>query len=330
VPGFFDFHAHSSFDANASFIAYGVTSIRDLGRGLGWVGSSADRADATSEAIPRYFYAGYNLGEAPNSVSEDEARVSARELSVSGVSLIKNYASMSWPLQTARVEEARRLGIPVAAHGMNIKEIIKGVTLGYAYLEHSGFRLFEDVLEMMALSGTHWDPTVGSILCYCLPAQDKSKIVDYDKLLAHFPDADELIEESGPEREWTLAMLPGVFEQQLEGIRAAYASGVHLHVGTDSPDNHHLAFPGLAVHWELGFLYEAGIPPAEAIRMATRDAAEAVGAGADLGSLEVGKLADIVLLDADPLEDISNTQSVWRVIKGGWVFDPETLQPERN
>jgi imidazolonepropionase-like amidohydrolase len=84
------------------------------------------------------------------------------------------------------------------------------------------------------------------------------------------------------------------------------------------------------MHWELGFLAEAGIPPFEAIRIATRDAAEAVGAGADLGTLEVGKLADIVLLDANPLEDISNTQSVWRVVKGGWVFDPGELRPERN
>lgn len=330
VPGFFDFHVHSSFGANASYIAYGVTSLRDLGRGLAWVGASADRADATSEPIPRHFYAGYNLGGAPNGVSEDEARASARELSVSGVSLVKNYATMSWPLQSARAEEARRLGIPVAAHGMNVKEITKGVTLGYASLEHSGFRLYEDVLGMLALSGTHWDPTIGSTLCYCLPFHDESAIVGYEKLLAHFPNADELIEESGPIREWTLAMLPGVFAQQLEGVRTAHASGVHLHVGTDSPDNHHLAFPGLSMHWELGFLAEAGIPPFEAIRIATRDAAEAVGAGADLGTLEVGKLADIVLLDANPLEDISNTQSVWRVIKGGWVFDPGELRPERN
>ena len=55
-----------------------------------------------------------------------------------------------------------------------------------------------------------------------------------------------------------------------------------------------------------------------------------VGAGDDLGTLEVGKLADIVLLDANPLEDIKNTQTIWRVIKGGFVFDPEELRPERN
>ena len=55
-----------------------------------------------------------------------------------------------------------------------------------------------------------------------------------------------------------------------------------------------------------------------------------MGAEDDLGTLEVGKLADIVLLDANPLEDIKNTQSIWRVIKGGFVFDPEELRPARN
>ena len=63
------------------------------------------------------------------------------------------------------------------------------------------------------------------------------------------------------------------------------------------------------------------------LRIATKDAAEAVGAQDDLGTLEPGKLADIVLLDKNPLEDIKNTQTIWRVIKGGWLFDPEKLRP---
>ncbi len=55
-----------------------------------------------------------------------------------------------------------------------------------------------------------------------------------------------------------------------------------------------------------------------------------MGADDHLGTLEPGKLAHIVLLDANPLENIKNTQSIWRVIKGGWVFDPEALRPDRN
>ncbi len=65
----------------------------------------------------------------------------------------------------------------------------------------------------------------------------------------------------------------------------------------------------------------------EVLRIATQQAAEALGAEDDLGTLEPGKLADIVLLDENPLDDIRNTQSIWRVMKGGWVFDPDELRP---
>ena len=87
---------------------------------------------------------------------------------------------------------------------------------------------------------------------------------------------------------------------------------------------------GLSLHWELEFFAEAGIPPIDILRFATQASAETVGAGDELGALEVGKLADIVLLDANPLEDIKNTQAIWRVLKGGVVFDPEVLQPSGN
>lgn len=71
-----------------------------------------------------------------------------------------------------------------------------------------------------------------------------------------------------------------------------------------------------------------GIPASAVLRMATLGAAEAVGASEHLGTLEVGKLADIVLLDANPLEDIRSTLSIWRVVKGGRVFCPVALQRE--
>jgi imidazolonepropionase-like amidohydrolase len=77
---------------------------------------------------------------------------------------------------------------------------------------------------------------------------------------------------------------------------------------------------------ELQHFARAGIPPIEVLRIATQRAATAVGAGDLLGSLEPGKLADIVLLDANPLDDIANTLTVWRVIAGGRVFaEPQPL-----
>jgi imidazolonepropionase-like amidohydrolase len=77
----------------------------------------------------------------------------------------------------------------------------------------------------------------------------------------------------------------------------------------------------------LEHFVQAGLPPLEVLRIATQEAAAAVGAEDDLGTLKPGKLADIVLLDKNPLEDIKNTQTIWRVIKGGWLFDPDKLRP---
>lgn len=73
---------------------------------------------------------------------------------------------------------------------------------------------------------------------------------------------------------------------------------------------------------------KAGLAPIEVLRIATKKAAVAVGAKDDLGTLEPRLLADMILSETNPLEDIKNTQTIWRVIKGGWVFDPEKLKPE--
>ena len=112
----------------------------------------------------------------------------------------------------------------------------------------------------------------------------------------------------------------------LASIPAAHRRGVKLQVGTDVIRSRPVFF-GSSVNWELEHFVDAGIPPLEVLRIATQAGAAAVGAEDHLGTLEVGKLADIVLLDANPLDDIKNTQTIWRVIKGGWVFDPEALRP---
>ena len=78
------------------------------------------------------------------------------------------------------------------------------------------------------------------------------------------------------------------------------------------------AFP---VHWELEELVAAGLTPVEAIGIATAGSARILGAESELGTLEVGKRADLVILDADPTPDIRNTRRIWRVLKDGKVVD---------
>lgn len=99
-----------------------------------------------------------------------------------------------------------------------------------------------------------------------------------------------------------------------------YRAGVRLMVGTDTPVP--LCPPGLSLHQELELLVDAGMPPAAVLTAATRNAAKALNQTDQLGSIAPGKLADLVILDGDPLRDIRNTRQIHRVIRSGIVVDP--------
>ncbi len=109
--------------------------------------------------------------------------------------------------------------------------------------------------------------------------------------------------------------------QELTGL--LYRAGVELMAGTDTPVQ--FCPPGGAMHQELELLVAAGLPPAAALLAATRNNARAIGQADQLGTIEPGKLADLVILDADPLLDIRNTRRIHRVIHAGFVVDPAAL-----
>ncbi len=330
IPGLFDMHVHSGGELHP-LVAYGVTSVRDVGGDARWLSAVADRGEATNRPVPRLFYSGEILaGQCAKTASQ--ARQCVRRLRHDGSRFIKVYSTLPWPLRVAAVEEARLQGLPVVAHGTNISEIVRGVNAGYISLEHTALssRFFDDVNSLLAAAGTRWTPTLavrgGNAL---LIRGEPERLMD-SKLRAFFIERRIRWAQSAS---WVRSVpdkvLNGLVTELLAGVASAHERGVMLLAGTDVPVCSE-CFIGASLHWELELLVRAGIAPLEALRIATLDAAAVVRAEHDLGSLEVGKLADIVLLDANPLEDIKNTQSIWRVIKGGWVFDPEELQAQRN
>ena len=121
-------------------------------------------------------------------------------------------------------------------------------------------------------------------------------------------------------------------DRAFANVRRAQAMGVPLAVGTGSGSL--LVFPGAAVHRELELLVRAGLSPLDAIVAATRNSAQSLGKGSDLGTVEVGKTADLVILSADPLADIRNTQKIDFVIQNGKLFQAADLdvsgEPERT
>jgi imidazolonepropionase-like amidohydrolase len=112
-----------------------------------------------------------------------------------------------------------------------------------------------------------------------------------------------------------LAERAELFRREVEMIRRMHTAGVRILAGTDTPNPD--VFPGLSLHEELELLVGAGLTPAEALRAATLGPAECLGYDADLGAVEPGRLADLVLLAANPLDDIRNTRSVQTVFIGG-------------
>jgi len=317
IPGLFDMHAHTATPIHLqtardvsrmeAWIAHGVTSVRDMGSDIATLKAWSDRRMAFGAPVPRVFSYGSMIEEAPFiwggsifAASADQARDIVRLEKQAGVVGVKSYFTLSWPLHRAVAAEAFKQGLPVAAHGLCRQEIIRGVLIGHADEEHMVpvNVYYDDLLQLLKATGTHWTPTLAL--------------------------AFSVIPEGSPLR---LGM-----EAEL---KRAYQAGVALNAGTDSAnprDNY-----GEALQAELQHFARAGIPPIEVLRIATQRSAEWVGAGELLGSLEPGKLADVVLLDANPLDDIANTQTIWRVVAGGRVFaepqplpTPDEIEPDED
>jgi imidazolonepropionase-like amidohydrolase/Tol biopolymer transport system component len=331
IPGLFDFHVHSAWanhDADAAvFLAYGITSVRDTGGGLERLSALADRGDTSSDPVPRYFYSGEIFegaqplwGDAFLQIyNSDDARSHVRRWKERGAHFVKVYSSLPWPLQRAAAEEAQRQDLPVAGHGLGLEEIVKSVTLGYLTLEHCPMILNDDLLRLLTAAGTRCDPTLAVLGGHANLLRREPIRLDDPKLRTFFPESFIRAARGGG--------LPGMgagWQGRLAVLQAAHRGGIKLHAGTDSLMTG--TFFGASLHWELEHLAEAGLKPLALLRMATQEAAVAVGADSHLGTLAPGKLADIVLLDADPLDNIRNTQAIWRVVKGGWLFDPKALR----
>lgn len=333
IPGLFDFHAHTG-DANPeAFIGYGITSVRDTGYNLDQLVALEDRSEHSGEPLPRYFYAGELFeGERPYwgdrgsllITNEQDARDYVRRFKALGVSFIKVYPSLSWRLHRVVSDEALRQGLPVVGHGTSVEEITRSVILGMYSLEHTTITgpLYDDVLEMLAASGTHWDPTLASMGADSLLLRDQPQELVEPRFVGLTPLSYRQFATLDAYNSVATSRLRGIIGDDLDSIQRAARLGVKLHVGTDAPNPN--SFFGSSLHWELERLVEAGLAPLDVLRMASLDAAAALGRE-DLGSLKEGKAADLLLLDRDPLADIRNTRSAWRVIKGGWVFDPEQL-----
>lgn len=232
-------------------------------------------------------------------------------------------------------DEAERHGVPLIVHATGLREARDAVRAGARVLVHSvsDDPVDEEFLRLAREAGVFYVPTLmvgaGYTRMYLdMTAEELPYPTDCvdrgtrEKLAAGIPDSlvppglrgrEEMPEGAGP-------------EQALENLRRVHEAGITVATGTDAGNPGTLHGP--AIHREVELMARAGMTPAEVLVASTRDAAAAMGRGDDLGTLEPGKAADLLILEADPTADVRNLRRIERVVKGGVVVWPEAGAPQ--
>jgi imidazolonepropionase-like amidohydrolase len=296
----------------------GITTVRDV-TNMEYLDLSLRRAISEGVVLgPRFFVSGKGIcmtgghgwsleGFIREADGPEDVRKAVRENVKAGVDLIKLLTTHRTHTPEFRqeeldagVDEAHRLGRRVACHAASLPGTGMAVHAGVDTLEHGTFLTDETVAEM-ADKGTTWVPT-----CYVITTLPPFIKMRLDQ--GNLPYAQK--RETEIMARWlneSLAELPRSFEKVLK-------KGVRIGTGTDV-----IAFvqPYAALPEEVGYLVQHGCTPMQAIESATRVSAEALGQGKDLGTVEKGKYADLIMVDRDPLKDIKVMTEVSWVMKGG-------------
>lgn len=338
MPGLIEGHGHNLKEHGDLFgrvhLAYGVTGFRNVGGNPYDALEDREAIESGRRVGPRVFTTGYLLdGWRPYypmaSTAPDEAAVD-REIDRAqrlDYDMLKTYVRLPDVLQKRAFEGAHRIGIPTSSH-----EIYPAALSGTDSVEHTGAtsrrgyspkqsgtgRAYEDVLHIVAKSGMSLTPTLALGGFQPAASSDRS-LVDDPRMTVLQPPwvVDTVRSRLGSPRSGLTA------GQRM--VAALHQAGARIVAGIDSP----LVPFAVGLHVELQDYVAAGLTPIEAIRTATINPATVIGVAADLGTLEAGKLADMVIVDGNPLDDIRDTMKVRMTIKNGEVFPLEMLLETR-
>jgi Amidohydrolase family len=365
-----DLHGPSYGEAKAplaGLVAYGITTVRDMGAPLEDIVRLRE-ATATGALVgPRLFIAG-PLMEGPVPVqmslivdlfSEEQAHDEVKALKQHNVDYIEVDTTLTPELYRAIADEAKRQNLPLVGHIP--AKILAGdvVHAEQKDVEHLGGR-FLTVLIACSTDESYFNQVIAKTFDDLLiaikekrPADEPQFRAGFDaRLLKTFDDGKaqqlyRLYAENEVAQTPTLHVLntlwqsnkdgdklndedleagKRIFVKDLEVVGAMKRAGVTILAGTDGP------YPqgGDALHDELQLLVRAGLTPLQALQAASRDAAQTMGISKDVGTIEVGKVADMVLLDQDPLKDITNTRKINSVVLHGRLFSKEELSSMRS
>jgi imidazolonepropionase-like amidohydrolase len=330
IPGLWDMHTHvTQIEWAPVYLGAGVTTVRDMGNEFEFLTPLRDAIASKRALGPRILAAGLIDGGGPNAfgvyyaATVEEAKQAVARYHDAGFQQIKIYSLVAPPIVEAICAEAHRLGMTVTGHIPNGMTIEQATAAGMDHIAHLGIR------------GEAGSDEVNKTIAFL---RDHKTVIDptqsWNELLGHAAGTPIAAFQPGIakippplNRVFSNAGAAGIdppaararLERGLRIVKALHDAGVPIVAGTDE------GIPGHSVHREIELYVEAGLTPMAALQAATIVPARAMKMDAELGTIERGKRADMVVLNANPLDAIRNIRSVRWTISDGRVYDAPAL-----
>jgi imidazolonepropionase-like amidohydrolase/Tol biopolymer transport system component len=338
IPGLIDIHAHGAYGEgqiipqknwnSLAHLALGVTTVHNPSSRADQAFAAAEYARAGKILSPRIFSTGEIVYGAKSTSwtdidSLDDALMHIRRLKAQGAISIKNYNQPRRNQRQQVIEAARMEGIMNVSEGGSLYHFdMNLIADGTTGVEHNvpTLIMYDDVTQFWRQSQAAYTPTL--VVTYGgLTAEDyyyQETEVWKHPILSNFVPPSVLQARS--------VRRPMAPEEDYRDDDSAASAKVLLEAGVLVSTGGHGQREGLATHWELWSFVRGGMSPMQALSAATINPATYMGMQADLGSLEIGKLADLVILDSNPLDDISQTDKVSHIMLNGRVYIANSLK----
>lgn len=339
MPGLVDVHAHlwtfregihpQNYWPYVANLAYGVTTTHDPSSNTEMVFTQSEMVKTGSMMGPRIFSTGTILYGADGDFKAvvnnyDDARSAVYRTQAFGAFSVKSYNQPRREQRQQIITASDSLGVMVYPEGGSFfYHNMSMISDGHSGIEHNipVAPLYDDVIKFWAASNTGYTPTL--IVCYGAASGENywyqhTNVWEKEHLLAFTPRS--VVDSRARHR----TMIPE--EEYINGhflvsqsCKKLLDAGVKVNLGS------HGQLEGLGAHWELWMLAQGGMTPLEVIRCGTRNGAEYIGMGDQIGSIEEGKLADLVIMNENPLEDIHHTESIYYVVMNGRMYEAKTM-----